>query len=74
MRIAELLFGCPLLFMAIWGIATGDIFVLSDKTSGDAGGWASFDDSPLIFLIALALYGFGGIGLVRAGLKGDQAD
>lgn len=72
MRIAELLFGLPFLFMALWALGTGEIYVISDKTTGgEGGGWASVGEHPLIFLLALGLYGFTGIVLVRAGLKGD---
>lgn len=72
MRIVELLFGSAFAIMALWGLLSGDIYVLGGKANAGSGGWASFGDSPTIFLLALSLYLLCGITLIRGGLKADE--
>lgn len=75
MRIAELLFGILFTCMALWGVVSGEVYVFSGKaeaaSNGD-GGWASFGEHPVIFLLVWCLYLFCGVGLIRDGLKGDE--
>ncbi len=72
MRIVELLFGCIFTGMGLWGVVSGDIYVLGGKANAGDGGWASFGDHPVIFLLAFGLYMLCGVALIREGLKGGD--
>ncbi|MDN3517517.1 hypothetical protein QWY84_07850 [Aquisalimonas lutea] len=71
-NIVELLFGILFTGMALWGVVGGEIYVLAGKASAGEGGWASFGDHPVIFLVAFFLYLLSGVVLIRGGLKGDK--
>lgn len=72
MKIVELLFGILCTAMALWGVVSGEIYVLAGKADAGEGGWASFGDHPVVFLLAFLLYLLCGVALIRGGLKGDE--
>lgn len=70
MNVVELLFGIGFTAMALWGVVGGEIYVIGGKAN--EGGWASFGDHPVIFLLVFIIYLLCGVFLIRDGLKIDE--
>lgn len=71
MKPVELIFGVLFTVAGVYGVVTGDVYVLGDRTVSSTGQWGSFEEDPFIasfvtiFYLAVGLYG------ICDGLKSD---
>ncbi len=71
MRPVELIIGILFTVAGVYGIVTGDVYVIGDRTVSSSGGWGSFEEHPFITSFVTIVYLAVGFYFIRDGVKSD---